>query len=180
MHYFRAISPKWILDPQKEISCHIFKKAILTKFFDDLMNHITREYAGKKKKLFLNVSSLTIVNLLLWPAPNTNSIRDWFLSVCWQKPFWNNITELSCLGFEFKIFTKPLHFEMVRIRNLCQKKCMKYLVTRFLFCFDFGCQVIFYQTFSSFHFLGTFLEKLSLWLKSKNINSVMVIQNLDQ
>ena len=67
MHYFRAISPKWILDPQKEISCHIFKKAILTKFFDDLMNHITREYAGKKKKLFLNVSSLTIVNLLLWP-----------------------------------------------------------------------------------------------------------------
>ena len=116
----------------------------------------------------------------LFPAPNTNSIRDWFLSVCWQKPFWNNITELSCLGFEFKIFTKPLHFEMVRIRNLCQKKCMKYLVTRFLFCFDFGCQVIFYQTFSSFHFLGTFLEKLSLWLKSKNINSVMVIQNLDQ
>ena len=115
-----------------------------------------------------------------YPAPNTNSIRDWFLSVCWQKPFWNNITELSCLGFEFKIFTKPLHFEMVRIRNLCQKKCMKYLVTRFLFCFDFGCQVIFYQTFSSFHFLGTFLEKLSLWLKSKNINSVMVIQNLDQ
>ena len=113
-------------------------------------------------------------------APNTNSIRDWFLSVCWQKPFWNNITELSCLGFEFKIFTKPLHFEMVKIRNLCQKKCMKYLVTRFLFCFDFGCQVIFYQTFSSLHFLGTFLEKLSLWLKSKNINSVMVIQNLDQ
>ena len=31
MHYFRAISPKWILDPQKEISCHIFKVAILTK-----------------------------------------------------------------------------------------------------------------------------------------------------
>ena len=67
MHHFRAISPKWILDPQKEISCHIFKKAILTKFFDDLMNHITREYAGKKMKLFLNVSPLTIVNLLLWP-----------------------------------------------------------------------------------------------------------------
>ena len=51
MHYFRAISPKWILDPQKEISCHIFKKAILTKFFDDLMNHITREYAGKKNEI---------------------------------------------------------------------------------------------------------------------------------
>ena len=67
MHHFRAISPNWILTPQKEISCHIFKMAILTKFFDDLMNHITREYAGEKMKLFLNVSTLTIVNLLLWP-----------------------------------------------------------------------------------------------------------------
>ena len=40
--------------------------AILTKFFGDLMNHIIREYAGKKMKLFLNVSLLTIVNLLLF------------------------------------------------------------------------------------------------------------------
>ena len=41
------------------------KVSILKKFFDDLMSHITREYAGKKIKLFLNVSPLTIVNLLL-------------------------------------------------------------------------------------------------------------------
>ena len=67
MHHFRAVSPKWVLRPQKEISCHIFKMAILTKFFDNLMNHITREYAGKTMKLFLNVSPLTIVSLLLWP-----------------------------------------------------------------------------------------------------------------
>ena len=67
MQYFRAISPKWVLRPQKEISCHIFKMAILTKFFDDLINHITREYAGKKMKFFLNVSPLTIAHLLLWP-----------------------------------------------------------------------------------------------------------------
>ena len=67
VHNFRAILPKWFFTPQKEISCHIFKMVILTKFFDDLMNHITREYAGKKMKLFLNVSPLTIVNLLLWP-----------------------------------------------------------------------------------------------------------------
>ena len=67
MHHFRAISPKWVLSPQKEISCHIFKMAILTKFFDDLMNHITREYAGKKMKIFLYVSPFTIVHLLLWP-----------------------------------------------------------------------------------------------------------------
>ena len=39
---------------------------ILTNCFGDLMNHI-KEYAGKKKKLFLNVSPLTTVNLLLWP-----------------------------------------------------------------------------------------------------------------
>ena len=36
---------------QKEINCHIFKVAILTKFFGDLMNHITREYAGEKNKI---------------------------------------------------------------------------------------------------------------------------------
>ena len=39
--------------------------AILTKFFVDLMNHIIREYAGKKMKVFLNISPLTILNLLL-------------------------------------------------------------------------------------------------------------------
>ena len=39
--------------------------AILMKLFGDLMNHITREYAGKKISLFLNASPLTIVNLLL-------------------------------------------------------------------------------------------------------------------
>ena len=40
--------PKWVLTPQKEISCCIFKLAILTKLFGDLMNPIIREYAGKK------------------------------------------------------------------------------------------------------------------------------------
>ena len=38
--------------------------AILTKFFDDLMNHIAREHAGKKIKSFLNVSPLTIANFV--------------------------------------------------------------------------------------------------------------------
>ena len=37
----------------------------LAKFFDDLMNHIAREYAGKKIKLFLNVSPLKIMDILL-------------------------------------------------------------------------------------------------------------------
>jgi hypothetical protein len=32
----------------KETRCHIFKIAIFSKFFGDLMTHITREYAGKK------------------------------------------------------------------------------------------------------------------------------------
>ena len=39
--------------------------AILTKFFGDLMNHIIREYAGKKIKSFLNVSLLKIMDILL-------------------------------------------------------------------------------------------------------------------
>ena len=43
----------------------MFKMDIVTKFFGDLMNHIIREYAGKKMKLFLNVSPLTILNVLL-------------------------------------------------------------------------------------------------------------------
>ena len=63
MHHFRAIPPKWVLRHQKKISCHIFKMAI----WQNLMNHIIREYAGEKTNLFLNVSPLTIVNLLLWP-----------------------------------------------------------------------------------------------------------------
>ena len=55
------------MTPQKEISCQIFKMAIFSQFFVDLMSHIKREYAGKKIKWFLNVSPLTIVNILLWP-----------------------------------------------------------------------------------------------------------------
>ena len=54
-----------VLTPQREIGCHTFILAVLTKFFGDLMNHIIREYTGKEIKLFLNVSPLTIVNLLL-------------------------------------------------------------------------------------------------------------------
>jgi hypothetical protein len=46
----------------EETSCHIFKMAIFSKFFGDLMTYIIREYAGKK---ILDLSSLTIVNLLL-------------------------------------------------------------------------------------------------------------------
>ena len=83
MQHFRAISPRWILTPQKEISCHIFKMVILTKFFDDLMNHITREYAGKKMKIFLKVLPLTIVNLLLWPF----KVASLYLVKITPKPF---------------------------------------------------------------------------------------------
>ena len=39
--------------------------AILTKFFGDLMNHIIREYAGKKVEIFLDVSPLKIMAILL-------------------------------------------------------------------------------------------------------------------
>ena len=39
--------------------------AILTKLFGDLMNHISREYAGKIFFKNVKVSPLKIVNLLL-------------------------------------------------------------------------------------------------------------------
>ena len=55
------------MTPQKEISCHIFNVAFFQKFLADLMSHIIREYTGKKIKWFLNVSPLTIMNILLWP-----------------------------------------------------------------------------------------------------------------
>ena len=55
------------MTPQKEISCHIFKLAIFSKFFDDLMSHIIREYAGKEMKYFPNVSPLKIMDILLSP-----------------------------------------------------------------------------------------------------------------
>ena len=36
-----------------------------SKFFGNLITHITREYAGKKIKSFLNVSPLKIIDILL-------------------------------------------------------------------------------------------------------------------
>ena len=39
---FRGISPKWVLTPQKETSCHISKMAIFPKIFGDFMRHIIR------------------------------------------------------------------------------------------------------------------------------------------
>ena len=48
MHVFRGISPKCVFTPQKETSCHIFKMAIFSKNFGNLMTYNIREYAGKK------------------------------------------------------------------------------------------------------------------------------------
>jgi hypothetical protein len=45
MHLFRGISPKCVLTPQKETSCHIFEMAIFSKFFGDFM--IYDFYLGK-------------------------------------------------------------------------------------------------------------------------------------
>jgi hypothetical protein len=42
--------------PQREISSHIFKMAIFSKFFDDFLSHIMRLNAGNKIKYFLKFS----------------------------------------------------------------------------------------------------------------------------
>jgi hypothetical protein len=65
MHHFSGVLPKRVLLHQMEISCHIFKLAIFSKFFGDLMSHIIRECAGKETKYFLNVSPLKIMGILL-------------------------------------------------------------------------------------------------------------------
>ena len=73
------ISPKWILTPQKEISCHIFKMAILTKFFGDLMNHITKECADKIINhfwMFHYQKSWIYFCLFLWYPVFTFMIKD--------------------------------------------------------------------------------------------------------
>ena len=65
MHHFSGVLPKLVLLPQMEISCHIFKLAIFSKFFGDLMSQIIREYAGEETKQILNISPLKIMDLLL-------------------------------------------------------------------------------------------------------------------
>ena len=70
--------PKWLLTPQREINCHIFKMAIFSKFFGDLMSHIIREYADEEIKYFLNVSPLKIVDILLSPFCGIQSLSQLF------------------------------------------------------------------------------------------------------
>ena len=65
MHHFSGILQKLVLLPQMEISCHIFKLAIFSKFFGDLMSHIIREYADEEIKYFLYVSPSKIMDILL-------------------------------------------------------------------------------------------------------------------
>ena len=65
MHHFSGVLPKLVLLPQMEISCHIFKLAIFSKFFGDLMSHIIREYANEEMKFFLYILPLKIMGILL-------------------------------------------------------------------------------------------------------------------
>ena len=51
MHYFKGSLPKWVLTPQKKTSCHIFKMAIFSKFFGDIMSHIIKEGCNRLSDL---------------------------------------------------------------------------------------------------------------------------------
>ena len=64
MHHFSCVLPKLVLLPQMEISGHIFKLAIFSKFFGDLKSHI-REYADEGMKYFLYILPLKIMGILL-------------------------------------------------------------------------------------------------------------------
>ena len=48
-----------------EISCHIFKLGIFSKFFGDLMSYIIREYADEEIEYFLYIWPLKIMGMLL-------------------------------------------------------------------------------------------------------------------
>ena len=65
MHHFKGKIPKYVLTPLKKNGCHIFKIAIFSKFFGDVMNHIIRENAGEKIKRILVVFQLKSFNILL-------------------------------------------------------------------------------------------------------------------
>ena len=65
MHHFSSVLPKLVSLPQMEISGHIFKLAIFSKFFGDLMSHIIREYADEEMKYFLYILPLKIMGILL-------------------------------------------------------------------------------------------------------------------
>ena len=55
MHHFRANLPKWVLTPQKETNCHIFKIATFSKLFGGFMAHIIRQNADKRIKYFFEL-----------------------------------------------------------------------------------------------------------------------------
>ena len=56
---------KSVLTPKKINSCHIFKIAIFSKFFGDLMSHIIREYADEEIIYFLYILPLKMMDVLL-------------------------------------------------------------------------------------------------------------------
>ena len=132
----------------------------------------------KERLPYINFRRSSYCNQTL-AAPNTNSISAYFWSVCWEKTLGPNPRVIiSWLWGQYFHQTSPF-LNWLKL-GICVRKIHEISGNQIFVCFDFGCQVIFYQTFSSFYFLGTFLEKLSLWLKSKNINSVLLIPNLDQ
>ena len=106
--------------------------AILTKFFDDLMNHITREYAGKKMKLYLNVSPLTIVNLLLWPF-KVSSLYVTVSAYKWLEFMHNIITNSSDIFTNLQIFRANICYESLSTGKLRIKNSFEPTTICFLF-----------------------------------------------
>ena len=92
VHLFRGISPKWVLNPQKETSCHIFNMAIFSNFFVDINTHIIRCNAGEKMKsifelftkqnigfrfvLFLRVQTLCMIHEIWSNACNAFPVKN--------------------------------------------------------------------------------------------------------
>ena len=106
MHHFRASLPKWVLTPQKETSCHIFKT--LWGFHE---THNQVKYRWKNKNCFFNFSlikllkkrfcfSFLIILYYLLPTYEVPNYGTFAVMYC----FWNFFCFLcSYVGFQLQL-----------------------------------------------------------------------------
>ena len=138
----------------RELVC-TFKLPIFSKFFGDLMSHIIREYAGKKIKWFLNVSPLTIMNILLWPFMAISLyLQSGFPISCFvsiPNIYFMVLNNSAARLFIFKVFSLPTRL------------IWTYTVINFSKIFPPTC-LLSTIVYSFFSFLNTFYGYFSLQL----------------
>ena len=130
MHQFNGVLPKWVLLHQMEIGFHIFKLVTFSKFFDDLMSHIIREYAGKKWNnfwMFHYEKSWIFFCLLLWYSVFTYYQYIHILISIWKaKNTWLYIFFLSFTRYIVAIKVITLVAIKTQVLSKNSKNCLDY------------------------------------------------------